>query len=422
MKELGSEVAGGSEDSHQTQPISKTQLLSTVRPVKRPSGSLTQEIEKNVLFGCESTNVSTGRPVKSCVPVRVEHLNKDKDADENVDADQISTVRLVKSGQSIGLFTQREEIDIDFRVSGLPHAVVKHAENFRVRELVKKIDSLPHREALQVDLQQNNVNNPFSDDAKAMIREMGNVELFELCETIPEVQCSERRLLYWNQGVIYCTCGHLLVESEPSQNFNQWRLDALSIPHNVIKKGRPHGARHGKTEAQKKHFVAHNARKRCIKKNFEGIHDRFQRDPENRDSQCIAMDKLAQEDNSYCLSCEEYGRYQKHRNLTLNKSGKNAPMRPRSDFRTAVTLMNRLHRESGQERPETIPFQQYQEWQPSSSSSSSWWNWDKILVELIFLNCCGGPFTADCNLLQPTGGANSTHHTSPFSRVCAHLS
>ena len=33
--------------------------------------------------------------------------------------------------------------------------------------------------------------------------------------------------------------------------------------------------------------------------------------------------------------------------LTLNKSGKNAPMRLRSDFRAAVTLMNRLHRESG---------------------------------------------------------------------------
>ena len=23
----------------------------------------------------------------------------------------------------------------------------------------------------------------------------------------------------WNQGVIYCTCGHLLVESDSSQNF-----------------------------------------------------------------------------------------------------------------------------------------------------------------------------------------------------------
>ena len=86
MKELGSEGAGGSENSQQTQQKSKTQLLST------------------------------GRPSKSCVPVSVERLDKNKDADENEDADQVSTVRPAKSGQSIGLFTQREEIDIHFRV------------------------------------------------------------------------------------------------------------------------------------------------------------------------------------------------------------------------------------------------------------------------------------------------------------------
>ena len=103
------------------------------------------------------------------------------------------------SGQPTCLFTQREEIDIDFRVSGLPHAVVKQAEKFRVREPVKKIESHPHREALQADLQQNNVYNPFSDNSKAMVREMGNVELFELCETVPKVQCSQC-LPYWNQG------------------------------------------------------------------------------------------------------------------------------------------------------------------------------------------------------------------------------
>ena len=117
-----------------------------------------------------------------------------------------------------------------------------------------------------------------------MIREMGNVELFELRETIPKVQSSDC-ILHWNQGIVYCTCGHLLVGSESSQNFHRWRLDALSIPHYVTRKGRPRGARHGKTEAQKQHFLAHNARRRCIKKNFDGIHDRFQRDSVYRDSQ-----------------------------------------------------------------------------------------------------------------------------------------
>ena len=131
--------------------------------------------------------------------------------------------------------TQCEDIDIDFRVSGLPHAVVKQAEKFRVCELVKKIENHPHRRALQADLQQNNACNPFSEESKKMIRDMGNVELFELCETIPN----------WNQGIVHCTCGHLLKEREASQHFHQWRLDAFSIENYVIKKERRHGARHG---------------------------------------------------------------------------------------------------------------------------------------------------------------------------------
>ena len=73
-------------------------------------------------------------------------------------------MRPVESGQPTDLFTQREEPDIDFRVSGLPHAVVKQAENFSVRELVKKIESHPHRRALQADLQQNKACNPFSEE------------------------------------------------------------------------------------------------------------------------------------------------------------------------------------------------------------------------------------------------------------------
>ena len=52
MKELGSEVAGGSEDSQQTQPKTKNQIVRTVRLVKseQPFGSLPQEIDKGVLF------------------------------------------------------------------------------------------------------------------------------------------------------------------------------------------------------------------------------------------------------------------------------------------------------------------------------------------------------------------------------------
>ena len=69
--------------------------------------------------------------------------------------DQTSTGRPV-------LVDQEEEHEIDFKVPGLSHAVVREAEHLRVQELVKKIENHPHREALLAVLQQKNVYNPFS--------------------------------------------------------------------------------------------------------------------------------------------------------------------------------------------------------------------------------------------------------------------
>ena len=92
------------------------------------------------------------------------------------------------------------EVDIDFRIPGLPHSVVKQAENCRVRKLVKQIENHPRRPSVQRDLQQNNAYNPFSEKSKKMIQNVGNVELFELFETDPKSQCKEF-LLYWSQGI-----------------------------------------------------------------------------------------------------------------------------------------------------------------------------------------------------------------------------
>ena len=57
--------------------------------------------------------------------------------------------------QSVGSSSTFKEVDIDFSISGLPHSIVKRAENYRVRELVKKIENHLHRQDLQADLQQN---------------------------------------------------------------------------------------------------------------------------------------------------------------------------------------------------------------------------------------------------------------------------
>ena len=85
---------------------------------------------------------------------------------------------------------------------------------------------------------------------------------------------------------------------------------------------------------------------------------------------CKEMDELAKQNHTYHLSTEEFNRFQGHRYLTLNGSGKNALVRLRPDFRAAVYLKNRLHRESGKVVAEPISPQQYRRWH--SSSSESW--------------------------------------------------
>ena len=125
---------------------------------EQTSRSSAQEIDTRFSLDCKNTNLF------------VERLEKDKDTDKDVDADRDRTGRPVVIGQPTGSSTTFEEVDIDFRVSGLPHAVVKQAENSCVRELLKKIENHPHRQALQQDLQENKAYNPFSEKSMQILR------------------------------------------------------------------------------------------------------------------------------------------------------------------------------------------------------------------------------------------------------------
>ena len=139
MKKLGSEVAGGGKDSQQTQPKTKNPIVRTGKPVlsEQQSGSSVQEIENASKLTAKAPMKEQGDLLSSCVPVSVKRLDQDNDADENVDADHVRTGRPVYE-QPPGLFTQREDIDIDFRVSGLPHAVVKQAEKIVFKSSSKR--------------------------------------------------------------------------------------------------------------------------------------------------------------------------------------------------------------------------------------------------------------------------------------------
>ena len=130
------------------------------------------------------------------------------------------------------------EEDIDFNIPGVPHSTVKHLHGASVRALIQKIENHPHRHALQRDLQRQQFN-PFSQESKQMIHEVGNVELCELLDMEPKAQCKVC-LSYWDVGIVYCTCGHFLRNgTDEDKKFVKYTLDLLSVPNHYIEKGRP---------------------------------------------------------------------------------------------------------------------------------------------------------------------------------------
>ena len=95
---------------------------------------------------------------------------------------------------------QKEEHKIDFIIPGQSNSVVKNAEHFRVQELVKKIESHPHRAALRADLQQNNVY------ANRVMWSYSSCAKLHQKYDVPNV------FFIGNQGIV--SCGQCLIYSE----------------------------------------------------------------------------------------------------------------------------------------------------------------------------------------------------------------
>ena len=176
-----------------------------------------------------------------------------------------------------------------------------------------------------------------------MIQEVGNIELFELLETDPKTQCTAC-LPYLTAGIVYCTCWHFLQkETEANRKVVKYTMDLLSHPEYVIKKGRLHGHRYGKKPGDKEQYPAHQLKKKC---------------------------------HTHHLTEQEYFHCKNKWWLHLNKSGSDTlPLRKRSDFKQALSTLESLHQEAGEEQ--FVPTHSWtnKHWQSASSSSCTWWNW-----------------------------------------------
>ena len=84
------------------------------------------------------------------------------------------------------LTRERIEDFMDFKIPGLPHSICEQLQSASVRELIQKMENHPNRHAFQRDLQQSQSFNPFSQESKQVIHEVGNIELCELLDMEPK--------------------------------------------------------------------------------------------------------------------------------------------------------------------------------------------------------------------------------------------
>ena len=125
------------------------------------------------------------------------------------------------------------------------------------------------------------------------------------------------------------------------------------------RRGRPHGHRYGRKPGDTEYYLANQLKRKCKKRQFQGIRDRFLQDQEfrirmiehHRDEEvCRRWDALADEDHTHHLTVQEYLHYKNKWWLHSKKQGSNTmPLRHRSDFKQAVSTLQRLQQEAGEE-------------------------------------------------------------------------
>ena len=142
-----------------------------------------------------------------------------------------------------------------------------------------------------------------------------------------------------------------------------------------IRKGRPHGHRYGKKEGDQEYHTANQLQKKCKKRQFLSIHDRFIRDTwfrktmlelDRTEEVIREMDKLANEDHTHIATEEELNVFRSNWWIRSNFVGSDTmPIRHCPDFKQALSTLHRLKKAEDEAY--------YQNWW--QSSSSSWWQW-----------------------------------------------
>ena len=126
------------------------------------------------------------------------------------------------------------------------------------------------------DLQQSQSFNPFSQESKEMIHEVANVELCELLDMEPKAQCKSMSVIL-GRGHRPLHVRTLLAQRNGGElkisPVHPWISSRFRIT--ISRKGDPTGTVMGRNQGITSTSSRTRFKKKCKKKNFLGIHDRF---------------------------------------------------------------------------------------------------------------------------------------------------
>ena len=135
------------------QPVGRTDR--TEQPVVETCRTQTRSSDDSKSLNVEMAHDRTGQPVVETHTGSEQEGSQTRSCHESISFNVgDETIRdrtgqpVVNHDESSHEQSMLNEVNMDFRIPGLPHSVVKQAQNSRVRELVKKIENLPHRRAL----------------------------------------------------------------------------------------------------------------------------------------------------------------------------------------------------------------------------------------------------------------------------------
>ena len=282
--------------------------------VDKGKTSRSHEIDEKRLHKELDSPDRSGKPERLSEDIRVKHAHDGIGQPVEPSSSCAHTVKeqlAPEENRDIALFNTDNEFNravdeenIDFNIPGVPNSTVKRSHGVNVQNLIQKIENHRQRQF-----------NPFSKESQDVIKAAGNCELLDV---EPKAQC-KACLSYWDIGIVYCTCGHFLRDdTTENKKYIKSVLDLFSIPNFYIRKGRPHGHRYGKKEGDQEYHIANQLQKKCKKRQFLSIHDRFIRDTWfrktmlelGRTEEVIReMDKLANEDHTHIATEEELNVY-----------------------------------------------------------------------------------------------------------------